>query len=217
MNRKSLIALLISIVLLSAFSMSCAAQKDGPAQPESALPEVKQNVLFPYAFQGDEYKLASLLSLGTETHIFEFKVSEDYKTIRMWCDAYQNGEAIFQSPTLKRKISDSQGTEGMIAVIWDGKSMKLNMRTVSSGSSKGSSNTFELANDQTAGEDGSFWQKSSGLVKAVTIEKNKEIKLFVYASDTDVSTLPPPQYFIDNPDQISQYDYCCIVTCVFSQ
>ena len=173
--------------------------------------DTKRDTISPYELRDGEYRLGKLLLEGTDTHIFTFTTAEDYKTVRLWCDEYRNGELV--STSIKPKIGiDAPDREGLIAVIFEGASIKLNMTT----SSSSSSSEFELESGQIPGEDGGFWHDSLDMIGTADIEDNKEIKLFVYASNADSSRIYPPDKYVENPEIISQYDYFCIVSCQFS-
>ena len=173
----------------------------------------KQNTISPYTLQGSEYKLGRLLFMGADAHIFSFTTAEDYKTVSLRCDEFRNGEPVSSSVPLKCDLEDTFSREGMIAVLFNRTSMQLSLtKTISA-----SSAWFELDSEQVTDGNGSYWADSQGMPGTADIEDNKEIKLFVYASDAGNSRLYPPDRFTENPDLISQYDYICIVTSVFSK
>ena len=217
MRIKTVFILLILCLLLAASTISCAAQNNEAPPPGATAPqeavshEIIKDTISPYPLHGGEYRLADLVLMGTHSRIFSFNASEDYQTVAIWCDVYRNGELVFTSLPLRHDISDVQETEGLIAVILERNTMRLNI----SRPGKGSYHVFDLGDSPVM--EGSFWQDTTALPEAVDITDNKEIMLFAHASDVNNSFLPTPEHFLDNPDRINDYDYLLIVTCRFSE
>ena len=169
---------------------------------------IQRNSISPYTISDEDYRLASLLLTGTNPNIFSFHVSEDYNSAVISCDEYRNGELVSSFPH-KYDLDGSQSTEGLIAVIHDNNQMKLYMRRAL----QSSASSFELNNKHAPRVESGFWENSRGMYGTAEVEDNKIIILYIYASDVKNHTL----FTIDDLSMIKQYDYFCIVTCVFSK
>ena len=174
--------------------------------------DFKRSAVSPYELRGGEYRLGNLLMPTTGADIFSFNASADYMMVRIRCDVYSKGELV-DSSVLRHYLDGSQDVEGLIAVVYDGRVMKLSLTRPA----RGSNLSFELENVQEPGEGGGSWFGSQGLQRSFEIEDNKEIPLFVYATNADGTVMYPPERIADDPDLLSRYDSLYFVTCVFSR
>ena len=181
------------------------------------------NRIFVYEPRGEAYKLLGILTSQRfrTPFIVGFDVTKDYKTISIQCDEYLNGELANKFIPKIYAIDETFDYEGMMAAVFDGNTISLNLE-ISSGSQLTSfggfsSNGYDLMIGQVAYADKHTWNGSCKFVGTKDIEDNKEINLFVYASDANQSFLYSADKYTKDSELLGQYDYLCIVSCMFSK
>lgn len=203
MNKRLLFLCFVVLFFLS------ACQNPGIKKEPLDTSDVmhKSNYIVPYQVTDTEEELLRLVCSGDSINIYNFAVNNDINSVTVWCEEYENGQLAY---THLEQTSEISG-RGRIAIRIDNTELHIAV----AGDSNRSSTVAYTTNYNI------YCKPSNSLRRQTEIKPDDEIALSVYAiiaaEDDKNEYLQIPNFYIENPDRLSDFDRVYIFKCKFSE
>lgn len=177
------------------------------------------NSIRPKKFNNDEQKIVNMINmLGFEINSFEFKTDKTFTKYEVWGELYKKGELIetIKGPSAFSDEKDFKGFDYEITVCRQMKDALISYDFIQNTDDS----IFSFSSDKFKLENIELLTYGTSIIKgSVFIEDEKEIVLSLSCFETNGMTTVffDLQSFIDNPEQINDYDYIFILKCKFSK
>lgn len=197
-------------------SDTLAGESGSPAAAPTASPEtglVELNTVGPYRPNAEETMMIRLLFSESSVELFDFRVSDEYTSVKVWYEEYRNGVLQRTGARASHDIQAYDEASGKIAVIFEPSFIRISLLTSAGGSAV---TEYPDASQDPIGT-GEYTTERSGMKKAVEIEDQKAIPLLAIAQNGEDKILHPPERLFDSPENINRHDVLYIFYCSFSK
>lgn len=211
MTVRKLLTVLIILTLLC--QASCTRRDSAPdtgSYSSAGITDNKTEVnsIKPYAFSSSERALDKVLVGGEAgANVYSYNASENLSVCSVWFKEYRKGELVRTWP-VKLEL-DKTRRDGLISIV-----LADNIKI---GISSGSSSvlfTEEFNKKSTSDSDSGFWENKKSITEAKALN-GFSIDLLVYAAGPQNAQLESPEFYVQNPDEISNFESFYIFQCNF--
>lgn len=204
---KKIRAIVPFLLLLSI--TGCAAGNTSKAPDNTSY--TQRNTIYMVDLTKEEKDIINLVGVKSNIDIYEYQLKDDYKAISIWLETYQEGELM---STRSRMDTQLTSDEGRLSLMVD-KSSHYKWTITNQGENGTSRSRFETHNDFETNKDYSVGRGT--LNEPVEIMPDKEIILGTYLfDDGNGMSIYDNQYYAENPEVLSEYDYVYLIKCQFS-
>lgn len=213
-ERLAIVVLIILLIILAGCTKSNKNTQYIPAETGNTDTINNVDVLNPYQLSEDEKEIVDLIvSGGSSVNIYNYSLNNRYSKISLWFDEYQKGNLVYSSMPLTCNVQDYK--DGKVSIIiGDGDTIQLSIKN-------GNSTTKcfdQLHNNGIDQGNLSFWENTSGISNEQIISPGSEKLVLIYASNSNnIGNLREPDYFLQNPDKVENYDYMYFFKCSFNE